>query len=69
MINWLINNKEWIFGGIGIAIISVILGVIKFIIKSKNDGSTKIIQKQHNGCNSKGTQIGIQNNYRGDGDV
>ncbi len=69
MINWLINNKEWLFGGIGVAIISVILGIIKFIIKPKNDGSTKIIQKQHIGRNSKSTQIGIQNNYRGDDDV
>lgn len=68
MINY-INNKEWIFQGIGVTVIVSILSVIGFLIKKwiyrKKDlnNTTTIVQKQKNNCFSNGYQIGIQNNY------
>lgn len=47
MIDWFIANKEWVFSGIGIAIISF------FIRKSKNQKQT-----QKSGNNSINIQVG-----------
>lgn len=35
MIKWILENKEWIFSGIGIALISSIIFIIKKMVKSK----------------------------------
>ena len=48
MIDWFIANKEWVFSGIGIAIISWF-----FIRKSKNQKQT-----QKSGNNSINIQVG-----------
>jgi len=47
---WIMNNKEWIFSGIGVAIISLIIGLF---LKKK---STKM--KQKSGDSSINIQIG-----------
>jgi hypothetical protein len=46
---WIINNKEWIFSGAGVAIISLIIGLL---LKNK---STKM--KQKSGKDSINIQI------------
>ncbi len=59
--DWLFNNKEWLFSGIGLAIVSTIATMVyrKFICKSQDD-KTKIKQINKGENN---TQIAIQNNY------
>ena len=42
---WIANNKEWVFSGIGVLIISLIIGII---IKKNHT----IIMKQKSGNNS-----------------
>ncbi|AVK50992.1 hypothetical protein AXY43_24875 [Clostridium sp. MF28] len=44
MLSWLVNNKEWFFSGIGVLILSTVIG---FFIKQK----ASIIQKQKSGDN------------------
>jgi hypothetical protein len=36
MIDWLITNKEWVFSGIGILILSGVTKLIVYIIKRSN---------------------------------
>ena len=59
--NWIIENQEWVFSGIGV---TVLLGVIAFFRKifckkSESEKGIKIEQKNEGQNN---TQIGIQNN-------
>ncbi len=61
--NWIIENREWVFSGIGV---TFFLGIITFFRKifcrkSDDEKHIKIVQKSE-GQNS--TQIGIQShNY------
>ena len=48
----IINNKEWVFSGIGV----FILGLIVTLLTKKN--SNKISQKQKSGNNSTNIQAG-----------
>lgn len=48
---WILDNKEWLFSGIGVLIISVFLG---FIFRKKTD----IKQTQKSGKNSTNYQSG-----------
>jgi|GEM_PF-6697020 len=54
MINWIITNKEWIFSGIGVVIITGIIGILKGKEKSKDN----IKMNQKSGKNSSNIQIG-----------
>lgn len=65
MIEFIVNNKEWIFSGIGVTILIIIWSFTKFIVNPNNKKSANVNQNQKNYSNSNGTQIGIQNNYRG----
>lgn len=47
------NNYQWLFGGIGVAIIGWIVHIF-----FKKDGGMNIKQKQKAGDNSNNTQIG-----------
>lgn len=49
--DWIIENKEWIFSGIGV----FILGIIINILRKK---SNKTTQRQKSGNNSTNIQIG-----------
>lgn len=62
ILKYLIDNKEWIFSGLGIFIIGGIISLIKILINHHKKASQKSM-KQINNDNSSGTQIGIQNNY------
>lgn len=59
IVNWIIDNREWVFSGIGVTILLLILKGIRYFIASKRES---VVVKQ---TNKKGvtTQIGIQNNY------
>jgi len=59
MIEYLINNKEWIFSGAGIAVISWIF--------LRNSASKKSSMTQKSGDNSTNIQVGgdIKNSFRG----
>lgn len=51
--NWIIENKEWIFSGIGV----FILGLIVTIITRKKKGKS-LKMNQKSGSNSTNIQIG-----------
>ncbi len=53
---WIINNKEWIFGGIGVAVISAIISLVVALFKRKPKKTFDMIQKS--GHNSTNIQIG-----------
>ncbi|REG86558.1 hypothetical protein [Marinomonas pollencensis] len=48
--NWLIENKEWIFSGVGVSVIIFILSVLR-----KNSDSKQV---QKSGANSTNYQAG-----------
>ena len=54
---WLIQNKEWVFSGIGVPIV---IGIITFLFKRKNSkgGSNGVQQNQSSGKNSTNIQGG-----------
>lgn len=64
MINWMIENREWVFSGIGVTTLLGIIGFIRKRFTKDSDGekSIKIAQKNES---QNSTQIGIQNNYYG----
>ncbi len=64
--NWCINNKEWLFSGLGIALIGWVMPEITRRFFSKNRFTNSMNQSNINF--SHGTQIGIQNNHYGKSD-
>lgn len=65
---WILENKEWVFSGIGILVITGAVAVIKGIVahkRKKTDAPTAITQI-NTGTNN--TQIGVQKNYTGGSD-
>jgi hypothetical protein len=50
---WILTNKEWIFSGIGVLIVSLLINVFK---EKKGLKATKM--KQKSGPNSSNIQIG-----------
>lgn len=64
MINWLNENRDWLFSGIGVTIILGIVGLVRNrFIKKSNDNKSIQIEQKNEGDNT--TLIGIQNNYYG----
>lgn len=65
--NWIIENREWVFSGIGVTVLLGIIGSFRkiFFRKSDDEKHIRIVQKSE-GQNS--TQIGIQihNYFKGD---
>ncbi|MFC1818220.1 hypothetical protein ACFL0B_03910 [Thermodesulfobacteriota bacterium] len=41
MLKYLIDNKEWIFSGIGVFLLATVVGIIQYILKRKRVGSLK----------------------------
>lgn len=35
MLDWIMNNKEWVFSGIGISLIGAIISLIKYFLRKK----------------------------------
>lgn len=62
--NWIIENQEWVFSGIGVTVILGVIAVFRkiFCKKLESEKGIKIDQKNEGQNN---TQIGIQNNYYG----
>ncbi len=52
MVDWLISNKDWLFSGAGIAIITLIGGML---IKRRKDSSN--VQRKKTEYNSKGIKV------------
>jgi predicted tellurium resistance membrane protein TerC len=50
---WIIANKEWIFSGIGVFIIGVVISLLR-----KNQKKKTVKMKQKSGSNSNNIQIG-----------
>lgn len=61
IIDWVFQNKEWVFSGIGISAVAVLSGIWNLFSKRKEKKEQKTITQVNYGA--KGTQIGIQNNY------
>mgnify|MGYP001328530245 CR=1 FL=1 len=57
--NWLIENKEWVFSGVGVFVLGLI---ITWLARHRGTGSHKQIQKS--GGNSKNYQAGGDINIR-----
>ena len=49
--NWIISNAEWIFSGIGVSILGIILG---FFIKKNKENKTQNITSGKNSTNIQG---------------
>lgn len=49
--NWIINNAEWIFSGIGVSILGIILG---FFIKKNKENKNQNITSGKNCTNIQG---------------
>lgn len=56
MIAYLTTNKEWIFSGIGVLAISLLISLIIFLIASRSKNQKEMSQKSGN--NSKNLQAG-----------
>jgi hypothetical protein len=57
MIEWLLNNKEWIFSGIGAALIPILIGAFKFFVHPKASLPSQNNQTQRGGKLSTNIQI------------
>ena len=64
IINWIIENQEWIFSGIGVTVLLGIIAFFRKIFQKKSESKKSVkIEQKNEGQNN--TQIGIQNNYYG----
>lgn len=48
MLNWIISNKEWLFSGIGVAAISVVLWLLRYGHHRWTEGRTAILNTSPN---------------------
>ncbi len=55
MIEWLLENKEWVFSGIGVALGAAIIG---FLYRSRQDSSDSTQTQVSQGNNSPNIQSG-----------
>ena len=62
ILNYLSENKEWLFSGAGLLIFSAIGLIIKTIHSRKEKKHTNKTMSQLNTNHSSGTQIGIEQN-------
>ena len=53
MWTYIIHNKEWIFSGFGIAVLSIIVGITRWIINKKKSKETQVFQNSDNSTNVK----------------
>lgn len=62
IMNYIIDNKEWLFSGIGVLTLTSVYGITKKFFSRTKKSNTKTM-KQVNKNTFSGIQIGIQNNY------
>ncbi|MDR0332388.1 MAG: hypothetical protein LBI15_02900 [Dysgonamonadaceae bacterium] len=41
MIEWFVENKKWLFSGIGVLILSGIIGLVKYVFSKKKTSKSK----------------------------
>lgn len=60
---WIIDNKEWFFSGVGVFILGLIITFFSWLFrkKQKSDDNISVSMKQKGGKNSK--------NYQSNGDI
>ncbi len=63
MIAWLIENKEWVFGGVGAAVLS---GTCTLLWRMFKRGGDSVSQRQASGANSTNVQAGRDINLNKD---
>ncbi len=59
MLRWLLENKQWVFSGIGVAIIT---WIATLVVRRKSSGT----QSQHSGANSTNIQSAGDINISGE---
>ena len=60
MLNWILNNKEWVFSGIGVSILGAI--IIVFSKKGSSGGVSQIGKTNISTSNSPGAHVTVQEN-------
>ena len=40
MIEWINNNKEWILSGLGVFLLTIVSGIVKYMFSKKNNNRT-----------------------------
>ena len=40
MIEWIINNKEWFLSGLGVFLLTIVSGIVKYMFSKKNNNRT-----------------------------
>jgi hypothetical protein len=61
MMNWVLDNKEWIFSGVGIALVGVFISWLMNVKQKNNGGSSTAIQ--HLGVEGNSGQVNQIQNY------
>lgn len=63
MIEWLVANREWVFSGVGVVVLTAIFSCVRYIaVNRKKDLEISAInQQQKSGMLSKSFQIGTIN--------
>ena len=53
MIEWINNNKEWFLSGLGVFLLTIVSGIVKYMFSKKNNNRTiningdKSVYEQH----------------------
>lgn len=40
MIEWINNNKEWFLSGLGVFLLTIVSGIVKYLLSKKNNNRT-----------------------------
>ncbi len=40
MIEWINNNKEWFLSGLGVFLLTIVSGIVKYMFSKKNNNRT-----------------------------
>lgn len=40
MIEWINNNKEWFLSGLGVFLLTIVSGIVKYLFSKKNNNRT-----------------------------
>ena len=48
MIEWINNNKEWFLSGLGVFLLTIVSGIVKYMFSKKNNNRTININVENN---------------------
>ncbi len=60
--NWILENSSWLFSGIGVAILSALLGLRKLLTGNEETSSSSAINITNTVTTSIGSEVGCKNN-------